>query len=137
LVGLFHFVPLHLEVSELITLLMMHMIRISCFALLIGLIGLTSQTMAVARGQAAATGQVVLCTGAGIQTISIDAEGNPTQGGHLCPDCVLYTWDFAPLTGPAVPRLASWTMAPSWVDQHAISQTGPWGLGARGPPVAA
>ena len=50
---------------------------------------LTSQSMAVARGSAAATGQMVLCTGTGPVAIFTDAEGRPTSAPHICPDSAL------------------------------------------------
>lgn len=64
------------------------------FKLLIGIVAalvlaMTSMTMAVARGQARVAGEVVICTGYGVTTISVDAEGNPTGPVHLCPDMVL------------------------------------------------
>jgi hypothetical protein len=56
---------------------------------LCGLMAATGQTMAAARGAAAATGQMVICTGQGPVTVYTDAEGQPTGAPHLCPDCVL------------------------------------------------
>ena len=53
------------------------------------MLALTSQSMAVARGSAAAADQVVLCTGNGPVAIYIDAEGNPTTAPHICPDSAL------------------------------------------------
>jgi len=52
-------------------------------------LGLTGQSMAFARGQAVATGEMVLCTGGGIVSVPVDAEGNPTGPAHICPDCAL------------------------------------------------
>ncbi|APE42411.1 hypothetical protein BOO69_02505 [Sulfitobacter alexandrii] len=53
------------------------------------LLALTSQSMAVARGSAAATGQMVLCTGTGPLAVYVDAQGQPTQAPHICPDSAL------------------------------------------------
>lgn len=53
------------------------------------MLALTSQSMAVARGASAATGQMVLCTGSGPQAVYTDAEGNPTSAPHICPDSAL------------------------------------------------
>jgi hypothetical protein len=48
-----------------------------------------SVTMAMARHQAhAVAGQIVICSGYGFVTISVDAEGNPTGPMLPCPDCV-------------------------------------------------
>lgn len=59
-----------------------------------------SVTMAAARHQARAVGEAVICTGYGIATISLDAEGNPTGPVVLCPDCVPA---LAALTGDVTP----------------------------------
>lgn len=53
------------------------------------ILALTSQGMAVARGASAATGQMVLCTGAGPVAIYLDADGAPTSAPHICPDSAL------------------------------------------------
>nr|WP_238381067.1 DUF2946 family protein [Alkalilacustris brevis] len=45
--------------------------------------------MTVARGMAPPDYTATLCTEAGIVTIHLDAEGNPTGPGHICPDCVI------------------------------------------------
>ena len=54
------------------------------------LIAVTSQQMAMARGMAKdANGQVILCTGQGAVTVTLDAQGNPMGLVHICPDCAL------------------------------------------------
>lgn len=65
------------------------MLRTLIALLLALMLALTSQSMAVARGAAAATGQMVLCTGAGPVAIYTDAQGQPTQAPHICPDAAL------------------------------------------------
>lgn len=52
------------------------------------LMAITSQTMAVARGSAT-VGWMVICTGTGPLQVAIDAEGNPVDTPHICPDCML------------------------------------------------
>lgn len=52
-------------------------------------IALTSLTMAVARGQTRIAGEIVICTGYGVTTISVDENGEPTGPVHICPDMVL------------------------------------------------
>ncbi|WP_300035825.1 DUF2946 family protein [uncultured Roseobacter sp.] len=47
----------------------------------------TGQSMAVARGAAAATGQMVICTGSVTKTVYTDTQGNPTSAPHICPEC--------------------------------------------------
>jgi len=36
-----------------------------------------------------AAGQVVLCTGQGVQTVTLDHRGDPIEVVHICPDCVM------------------------------------------------
>ncbi|WP_116598069.1 hypothetical protein [Primorskyibacter marinus] len=62
----------------------------SLFAVMLALVlTLTAQSMALARGQTMVAGQMVLCTGAGVVTVQVDAEGNPVSPSHICPDCAL------------------------------------------------
>lgn len=60
-------------------------------ALCLALVG-GSVTMAVARGNATALSRggitLVLCSGLGYRTISLDAGGNPIGPLHPCPDCL-------------------------------------------------
>lgn len=46
--------------------------------------------MAVVRGAAAATGQLVLCTGTGPMVVYVDADNKPTSAPVLCPDAALH-----------------------------------------------
>ncbi len=59
-----------------------------CFALVA-----SSVTMAVARSHAAAlsgggTTTMVICSGYGVMTVTLDAEGNPAGPIHPCPECL-------------------------------------------------
>lgn len=63
--------------------------RASLTALLVVVVALTSLTMAVARGQTRVAGEIVICTGYGMTTITVDENGQPTGPVHLCPDMVL------------------------------------------------
>lgn len=48
-----------------------------------------SVAMASARHQMRGAGEVVICTGYGLTTITVDAQGNRIPGQViLCPDCV-------------------------------------------------
>jgi hypothetical protein len=62
--------------------------RIQLFAL-VCMVALGSFQMAFARGQAAPTGRIVICSGQGLMTVLVDADGQPTGDVHLCPDCAL------------------------------------------------
>ncbi len=54
------------------------------------LIAVTSQQMATARGMAYdANGQVILCTGQGPITVTVNTQGEPMGVVHICPDCAL------------------------------------------------
>ncbi len=64
-------------------------LRIVAAVVLAAILAATSLTMAVARGQTRVAGEVVICTGYGVTTISVDANGNPVGPVHLCPDMVL------------------------------------------------
>lgn len=67
------------------------------------MLALTGQSMAVARGASAATGQMVLCTGAGPLAIYVDAKGKPTSAPHICPDSSLNVSFFGPVAVPHAP----------------------------------
>ena len=49
----------------------------------------TSISVAQARGAAAATDQMVICSGTGTMVVYVDADGQPTHAPHLCAECVL------------------------------------------------
>ena len=49
----------------------------------------TSIAAGVARGQADPVGQIVICTGATVAMIHVDANGDPTGPPVLCPDGVM------------------------------------------------
>ncbi|WP_170426632.1 hypothetical protein [Ruegeria arenilitoris] len=53
------------------------------------LVVLTGQSIAASRGMDRAVGQMVLCTGSGPVVVYMDAEGQPTQAPHYCPDYAL------------------------------------------------
>lgn len=69
--------------------------------LLAVIVAFSSVQMAVARGQAAPAGSMVICAGQGFVTVLVDAEGQPTGAVHLCPDCALSLFS-APL--PEIPQ---------------------------------
>ncbi len=79
---------------------------ISAFILSLAL-ALTGLSMAVARGQGQpeAAGQIVICTGVGITTITIGPDGAPVKAIHMCPDAMMqmvatFTPPPAPLARP-------------------------------------
>lgn len=76
------------------------------------MLALTSQSMAVARGASAATGQMVLCTGTGPVAVYMDADGQPTSAPHICPDSALNV---------VVAEPASHVVAPARIVQFHLS----------------
>lgn len=68
---------------------MMMRLRPYIAVLLATMLGLTGQAMAVARGMSSASGEMVICTGNGAVTLSIDENGDPAGPAHICPDCAL------------------------------------------------
>jgi hypothetical protein len=50
------------------------------------LVLLTGQGVAASRGMETAVGQMILCTGDGPVVVYTDADGQPTQPPHFCPD---------------------------------------------------
>ncbi|MBV2358503.1 hypothetical protein KUH32_01835 [Thalassococcus sp. CAU 1522] len=94
----------------------------------------TSVTMAAARGQAMAEGQMVLCLGGGVVTVYVDSEGKPTGAPHVCPDCALslLAWVEGADTDTAPMRV--WRrVAPSFA-RIAAEKTLRLRATARGPP---
>lgn len=52
-------------------------------------LALTSYSMAVARGQSPDIGtDMVICTGVGMITMTIGADGEPVEVIHICPDAM-------------------------------------------------
>jgi len=119
----------------------MPMIRFITLTLAL-LIAVTSQQMAMARGVMVDTfGQVVLCTGQGVITVTLDADGNIVEDtgeiAHFCPDCALTLADM-----PAAPQMGEATFVHIQTLRQAavlIPQTVivPSEVHARGPPEAA
>lgn len=55
---------------------------------LVLILGLGAIASAQARHQAAGQHSIVICTGYGLVTITLDADGNPVKRILPCPDCV-------------------------------------------------
>ena len=63
--------------------------------------------MATARHHARGVSEAVICSGFGITTVTLDAEGNPVPGTPvLCPDCLpaLAALTDTMVTAPEAPR---------------------------------
>lgn len=51
---------------------------------------LTSHSAAVARGSNVAVDHFVICAGSVVTVVYVDADGQPTEATHLCPDYALH-----------------------------------------------
>lgn len=115
---------------------MVRFTRLLAFALAFA-VAVTSQQMAMARGMTTdAAGQVILCTGQGVVTVTLDAEGNPMGPVHICPDCALSFLDAAgaPAT-VAAPVVHMQKLAQTYVSalQSPIVHSD---VNVRGPPLS-
>lgn len=104
-------------------------------ALILALIlGLTSHSLAMARGMTGPAGMVELCTGSGPVSVYVDADGQPVDRPHHCPDCALHL-----LAGVIPPDCAPHPVeaparTPVCYGAH-LSEEGPRiAASARGPP---
>ena len=110
--------------------------RFSAVLLIFSLLASAFAT-ASARGTMAGTLDMVICTGSGLTTLTIDAQGDPVETYESCPDCVMtlaaplpQTPDLrAAQTQVSALRWAPWT--PVWHGQAGLPAK------ARGPPRAA
>lgn len=66
-----------------------HMFRMMNALFLSMTLVLTSYSIAVARGQSPDVGtDMVICTGVGMITMTIGADGEPVEVAHICPDAM-------------------------------------------------
>ena len=112
------------------------MTRVLTFTLAL-LIAVTSQQMAMARGTMKdAAGQVVLCTGHGIKTVTIDHNGDPIDVVHICPDCALTLAEVLPALAMAtLPAIHMRTLGQTPVIDLLIASI-PISANSRGPPLS-
>lgn len=68
------------------------------------LVILTGQGVAASRGLDRAVGHMVLCTGDGPVVVYMDADGQPTQAPHFCPDHALTLLGAIALADPVLPE---------------------------------
>ncbi|MGC1503033.1 MAG: hypothetical protein WA782_02730 [Sulfitobacter sp.] len=104
--------------------------------LLAFLLAVTSQSMAVARGAAAATGQMVICHGSGTMTVYTDAEGAPTMAPHICPECVAGIAFSAPPTVAKAPSRIISVQLPRFAAVQMRAAAIRFGPPVRGPPLS-
>lgn len=98
-------------------------------------LALTGQTLASARGQAQAVGEIVICAGTAVTTITVDRNGQPVETTHICPDMALSLLAFVPAPEAEPARdAAERHLQFALVQQDAVSLTVPQAV-ARGPPL--
>ena len=93
---------------------------------------------ASARGQTTAGGQVlVFCSADGLVQATIDAEGQPTGGKHLCPELAAGLLGAAALAAPGVPAPMAMLLAEAHPPVLALCPKAVRAAPrARGPPIA-
>jgi hypothetical protein len=114
----------------------MNVILRSLSALTLALVlALTGQTMVAAQHNAVAVGEMEICTGFGIVTVQMDAEGNPTGPLIVCADFASALSTDTHVTGSLnAPQ-------PVWITlEYALATTSTFGrsapvASARGPPA--
>ncbi len=67
-------------------------------------IAATSSAAAARLGMQDAQGQLVICTGDGVVTLYLDAQGEPTAAPHSCPDCLVPSLEALGITTQAAPQ---------------------------------
>ncbi|MFN4158100.1 MAG: DUF2946 family protein [Gemmobacter sp.] len=106
--------------------------------ILAALMALASQTMAVVRAQSAQSGiTMVICSGYGLVTVTLDENGNPSGPVHPCPDCIAAVAAIAqpPVALPERPVTGARDLSPLRVQPAPSS---PWrSARARAPPLSA
>lgn len=89
--------------------------------------------MAVARGQS--HHEMVICSGYGMVTITLDADGNPVDAVQPCPDCLITLHATLPETAHVS---ATWALAGQIAPRWSTTFHAPSCLlapQARGPPL--
>ncbi|MBZ4690620.1 MAG: hypothetical protein JG765_1871 [Cereibacter sp.] len=114
---------------------MMRLRPLLTLALVLAL-ALTSLTMAVARGQAMPAGEMVICSGYGVTTVAVDAQGKPVGVLHPCPKCLsaLSLW-LAPAAPEGLSAPPGQQRLRKPVEALASAEHDPDAPRARGPPV--
>ena len=69
-------------------LLAMMSLRAVLVLFLVSALSLTGQTMAAAKGANDPAGRLIICQGMAVTLIYVDAEGQPTEAPHFCPECL-------------------------------------------------
>lgn len=98
------------------------------------MLALTSQGLSSARGQARAVSELVICAGATITTVTVDADGKPVRRSDFCPDMASQLLAAVALDAPMpTHRLAGAWAVLARVDVAATGRDAP-NAQARDPP---
>lgn len=89
----------------------MKTLRALSLLLVVLVVATGSVTMAIARNQPRAIGQIELCTGYGLVSVSVDAWGNPTGPLMPCPDATQALAALTDLSVPLVRTPGEWSPA--------------------------
>ena len=100
------------------------------------LMAVTSVTMAVARGQTRVAGEVVICSGYGLTTISVDQFGNEVTEVQICPDMALGLLAMLAHVPTTIERPAGRASDLILVEPRLLHSRSYVAVRARGPPVA-
>lgn len=100
------------------------------------LLAVTGMTMAVARGQTRIAGEIVICSGYGLTTITVDQNGNPVEEVQICPDMALGLMAALAHAPLVVERPAGRVSDLILVDPRLLHSRSYAVARARGPPVA-
>ena len=114
----------------------MKLIRSITGILLAVVLAATGLSVAHARGQADPAGSMVICRGLTVVTVLVDAEGNPVELPHVCPDAALALFvETGAVTLPSavalIWRSVDWDQPVLAPVEQARSQ-----VRARGPPAS-
>ncbi|MBY6112868.1 hypothetical protein KUW09_06995 [Mameliella alba] len=99
-------------------------------------LAVTGLSAAHARGQTGPAGSIVICKGLTVATILVDAEGQPVEQPHICPDAALALFvetgeTDLPAAIAVTWRAVDWPQARPVQARAAVTHT--W---ARGPPAS-
>lgn len=99
------------------------------------MLAISSMGMAVTRGQAASTVELVICSGMGMMTVSLDSQGNPVGPTHPCPYCLAgHTPALLPDVATLPARERGFVIYAPTAMPRVIALSPPAAL-ARGPPL--
>jgi hypothetical protein len=110
-------------------------VRIYLAVMLSMVLALTGQSLAQSRGVSIAQGQMEICTGTGPVMVYVDADGQPTQAPHYCPDFALTLLSALVVADITAPRAPDGVRVHDASGQAQVLTTVALRASARAPPV--